>query len=436
MQDKQDTEASREITLEPDHEFRFEVEFNTKAQLKLVKGTAEIFGTELAVGITYTFTGRKAAVYTWHGCTLEVKGTFLVEYTANETPMTSYLNTHLALEQLRQNAKTGHNLGPRVLVIGPHDVGKTSLCKILVSYCLRQRGNPIYVSLDTTEGSITMPGTVTATCISSNIDVEEGFGSSATTAASMGSSTMPLAYYYGFENPSENVKLYKLVTSCLSEAIRSRMAVDEECRNSGFIIDTAGLVDQVGYDIIKHVVENFSVNVLIVLGHERLYSDMSRIFSNKNVSVVKLSKSGGVVERDRQFKTRLQRSKIHEYFYGTPKCELSPYSMLVNYDDIKVWRVGDVIAPSSALPLGMEGSSNETQVVKVDNFDMCLHSILAILNADQDEHENRLLESNVAGFVYVSDVDDEKRKVTILSPSPGRLPKKHILMGSFKWMES
>ncbi|KAK4511529.1 uncharacterized protein ATC70_012744 [Mucor velutinosus] len=436
MQDKQDTEPSREVTLEPDHEFRFEVEFNNKVQIKLAKGTAEIFGTELAVGITYTFTGRKAAVYTWHGCTLEIKGTFLVEYTANETPMTSYLNTHLALEQLRHRAKTEHELGPRVLVVGPHDVGKTSLCKILVSYSLKQGGKPIYVSLDTTEGSITMPGTVTATCISNIIDVEEGFGSSATTAASMGSSTMPLAYYYGFEDPSENVKLYKMVSSCLSNAIKSRMAVDDECRNSGFIIDTAGLIDQVGYDIIQHVIEEFSVNVLIVLGHERLYSDMNRMFSNKNVSVVKLSKSGGVVERDRQFKTRLQRTKIHEYFYGTPKCELSPYSMLVNYDDIKVWRVGDVIAPSSALPLGMEGSSNETQVVKVDNYDMCLHSILAILNADQDEHENRLLESNVAGFVYVSDVDDEKRKVTILSPSPGRLPKKHILMGSFKWMES
>lgn len=244
--------------MDPDHEFRFEVEFNNKVQIKLAKGTAEIFGTELAVGITYTFTGRKAAVYTWHGCTLEVKGTFLVEYSANETPMTSYLNTHLALEQLRQKAKDEINLGPRVLVIGPHDVGKTSLCKILVSYSLRQGGNPIYVSLDTTEGSITMPGTVTATCISNIIDVEEGFGSSATTAASMGSSTMPLAYYYGFEDPSENVKLYKLVTSRLSEAITSRMAVDEECRNSGFIIDTAGLIDQVGYDIIQHVIEDFA----------------------------------------------------------------------------------------------------------------------------------------------------------------------------------
>jgi polyribonucleotide 5'-hydroxyl-kinase len=84
---------------------------------------------------------------------LEVKGTFLVEYTANETPMTSYLNTHLALEQLRQKARKEQGEGPRVLVVGPHDVGKTSLCKILVSYSLRQGGNPIYVSLDTTEVS-------------------------------------------------------------------------------------------------------------------------------------------------------------------------------------------------------------------------------------------------------------------------------------------
>ncbi|KAI8877110.1 Clp1-domain-containing protein [Backusella circina FSU 941] len=439
MREKEEAEPVREVVLDSDHEFRFEVDFNAKVQIKLAKGTAEIFGTELAVGVTYTFTGRKAAVYTWHGCTLEISGQFLVEYTANETPMNSYLNTHLALEQMRRTAKTENNLGPRVLVVGPHDVGKTSLCKILVSYSLRQEGTPIYISLDTTEGSITMPGTITATCISNIIDIEEGFGSSATTAASMGSSTMPLAYYYGFESPDENVKLYKLITSKLAQAVKGRMAVDEDCRRSGFIIDTSGLIDQVGYDIIQHVIEEFSINIVIVLGHERLYSDMNRILSSKpdnSVSIVKLKKSGGVVERDKQFKSKLQRSKIHEYFYGTPKCELSPYSMLVNHDDLTIWRVGDVIAPSSALPIGMDSSSNETQVVKVDNYDMCLHSILAILNADKDEHENRLLERNVTGFIYISDVDEEKRKVTILSPSPGRLPKTHLLMGSFKWMES
>ncbi|KAG1054862.1 hypothetical protein G6F43_003150 [Rhizopus delemar] len=438
MPDDKNLDISREISLGPDHEFRFEVDFNTRAIVKLIQGTAEIFGTELAVGVEYSFTGRKAAVYTWHGCTLEVKGQFSVEYIANETPMTSYLNTHLALEQFRQRMKADKELGPRVLVIGPHDVGKTSLCKILASYSLKQGGTPIYVSLDTSEGSITMPGTVTATSIQHIIDVEEGFGSSATTAASIGSATMPLAYYYGFESPAENVKLYKLVTSKLADAVKSRMAVDEDCRTAGIVIDTSGLVDQVGYETIQHTIEAFDVNVVIVLGHERLYSDMNRILSAKQpeISIIKLSKSGGVVERDKQFKNLLQRTKVHEYFYGTPKCELSPYSMLINYDDVKIWRVGDVIAPSSALPLGMEGSSNETQVVKVDSHEMCLHSILAILNAAPDEHENRLLESNVVGFIYISDVNEEKRKLTILSPSPGRLPKQHLLMGSFKWMES
>lgn len=109
---------------------------------QLVKGTAEVFGTELALGVEYTFSGRKAAVYTWHGCTLEisffcsffscalrdcdhlqsltpqyVKGQFSVEYTANETPMTSYLNTHLALQQMRESAKQKGDVGPRVSLV-------------------------------------------------------------------------------------------------------------------------------------------------------------------------------------------------------------------------------------------------------------------------------------------------------------------------------
>jgi polyribonucleotide 5'-hydroxyl-kinase len=38
-----------------------------------------------------------------------------------------------------------------------------------------------------------------------------------------------------------------------------------------------------------------SVNVVVVLGHERLYSDMTRILRDKpEISVVKVAKSGGV----------------------------------------------------------------------------------------------------------------------------------------------
>jgi polyribonucleotide 5'-hydroxyl-kinase len=69
---------------------------------------------ELAPGNAYHFTGKKIAVFTWHGCTLELSGECSVEYTANETPMDSYLNLHLALEQMRVIASQQGENGPRV----------------------------------------------------------------------------------------------------------------------------------------------------------------------------------------------------------------------------------------------------------------------------------------------------------------------------------
>ncbi|RUS16866.1 Molybdopterin guanine dinucleotide synthesis protein B-domain-containing protein [Endogone sp. FLAS-F59071] len=418
--------------------------------------------------------------------------------------MTSYLNTHLAIEGLRQDAQDRREQGPRVMIIGPSDVGKTSLCKIFLSYALRQGRQPIFVSLDTNEGSITMPGTLTATSITHIIDVEEGFGSSATTAASMGSSTMPLAYYFGHPSPAENVKLYRIIMSRLAHSVKCRMAGDEEgepgtgsdelrkggdrrnggeditdsilgfkvggegTRVAGLIIDTTGLIDHVGYEIIQHAIEEFSdvlyspwrtaaVNVVVALGHERLYSDMVRILKdNANVSVLKLAKSGGVrhasfwgvayrrilvlvsscafaclkvVERDAVFRRQLQMNKIHEYFYGTPKCDLSPYNtifdsdlhfprFLHSYPRLITYALKHAyprsrsnqtlsspitgsLAPSSALPLGMDRAVSETQLVKVDAGDILLHSVLAVSNAETAEDEAGLIETNLAGFIYM-----------------------------------
>jgi polyribonucleotide 5'-hydroxyl-kinase len=45
-------------------------------------------------------------------------------YVAKETPMIFYLNIHTALEQLRAAAESSCTPGPRVLVVGPDDVGK------------------------------------------------------------------------------------------------------------------------------------------------------------------------------------------------------------------------------------------------------------------------------------------------------------------------
>jgi polyribonucleotide 5'-hydroxyl-kinase len=116
--------------------------------LKLLSGTAEIFGTELVSEQTYTFVGKKTAIYTYHGAILQVKGVPSVAYVAEETPMLSYVNLHFALEKLRQAAEDMRSRGPRVLILGSEDAGKTSLTKLLTSYAIRQGRKPIVVGLD------------------------------------------------------------------------------------------------------------------------------------------------------------------------------------------------------------------------------------------------------------------------------------------------
>lgn len=83
--------------------------------VQLISGRAELFGKELAPNRAYEFHGgMKVAIFTWEGCQLEIQGQPSVLYSAGETPMRSYLNVHLALENLRRRAQLEHTKGPKV----------------------------------------------------------------------------------------------------------------------------------------------------------------------------------------------------------------------------------------------------------------------------------------------------------------------------------
>lgn len=82
---------------------------------QLTSGKAEIFGSELVKNHKYSFTsGSKVAVFTWHGCLINMWGKTEVAYTASNTPMVMYMNIHSALEQMRIKADTEMSRGPRV----------------------------------------------------------------------------------------------------------------------------------------------------------------------------------------------------------------------------------------------------------------------------------------------------------------------------------
>ena len=151
-----------------------------------MKGCAEVFGAELGEGTTYLFGSEcKAAIFTWQGCTLQmssflpydvilptvnthvhVTGKPSTEYVSDETPMVSYMNLHLAFEQMRVKASmvernspsldTAQDIPdgpPRVLILGPENAGKTTACKILTNYAVRtgQGWSTMLVNVDLSE---------------------------------------------------------------------------------------------------------------------------------------------------------------------------------------------------------------------------------------------------------------------------------------------
>ncbi|XP_017693703.1 PREDICTED: polyribonucleotide 5'-hydroxyl-kinase Clp1 [Lepidothrix coronata] len=189
--------------LERETELRFEVEAAQTVQLELLTGMAEVFGTELTRNKKFTFdAGAKVAVFTWHGCTVQLSGRTEVAYVSRDTPMLLYLNTHTALEQMRRQAERDDERGPRVMVVGPTDVGKTTVCRLLLNYAVRLGRRPTFVELDVGQGSVSIPGTMGALYIERPADVEEGFSLQA-----------PLVYHFGSTTPGTNIKLYNKVSA-------------------------------------------------------------------------------------------------------------------------------------------------------------------------------------------------------------------------------
>lgn len=199
--------------------------------------------------------------------------------------MVSYVNVHFALERLRQEASVNRREGPRVVVVGPDNAGKTSLVKILTGYTTKIGRKPVVINLDCREGMLSIPGSLTAVAFSSIIDVEQGWGSSPMSGPSQVPVKLPLAYFYGLPSPEDSSKMYKPIATRLALAVTSKLAEDEEAQETGCIIDTPGTIShgKEGYDIIQHIVSEFSSWFLWILLCP-LHITADQMFSQRDIS--------------------------------------------------------------------------------------------------------------------------------------------------------
>lgn len=373
-------------------------------------------------GKPYEFTtGAKVAIFTYHGCTVHLRGKTDVSYVARETPMIQYLNCHSALEDMRVKSEDNGSNGPIVMIVGPTDVGKTTLCRILLNYAVRQGRCPLYVDLDPGQGSVSIPGTIGALLVERPATVEEGFSQKA-----------PLVYHFGHKSPGDNDVLYQTVISKLAEVVLDALKTNKRAKVSGVVINTCGWVKGAGYRHLLHAAKEFEVGAVFVIDQERLYNELLRDMPNF-VKVVFLPKSGGVVERSKAARAETRDLRIREYFYGQ-KSPLYPHSFDVKFSEMKVFKIGAPSLPDSCMPLGMKAEDNMTKLVAVQPGHNLLHHILAVSFAESAEDE--VILTNVAGFVCVENVDMERQVVTILSPQPRPLPNTVLLISELQFVDN
>lgn len=244
--------TQQQIELPPRNELRLEIPNNTKdttntVTVTLLKGEAEMFGTEIVSGVPLEFRNASIAIFTWYGCTLQIvnaiKGSM---YTSDKTCMVLYMNVNHNLNKLRRNAYK-HQLkhGPRILIAGDYGVGKTTLSRILSSYAVRNGWKPIYVDLDPSSGGLMelIPGCIGATPIECPIGSIQSTSKQRALNILPLHTQLPLLYYFGHESPVNNTNLWKIVVQSLYDTIQEReLNMNDDAKYAGTIIDCGKLI--------------------------------------------------------------------------------------------------------------------------------------------------------------------------------------------------
>ncbi|KAJ0971316.1 hypothetical protein J5N97_019275 [Dioscorea zingiberensis] len=173
-----------------------------------------------------------------------------------------------------------------------------------------------------------------------------------------------------------NGNRYFVQSTCakeLSWTLERQFSGNAESRAAGMVINTMGWV------LILHAIDTFNANIVLILGQRE-----------PNVDVVKLQKSGGVVlkKKKKRFVKKPGTLNSGLLLYGIMN-DLSLHSNIINFSDITT-------SIESAI-------THRLVLVPANKNHDLLHLVLAV---SYGKKPKQILSSNVAGFVYVTDIDD------------------------------
>ena len=67
--------------------------------------------------------------------------------------------------------------------------------------------------------------------------------------------------------------------------------------------------------------------------------DGSKISTDESITVLKLAKSGGCVDRDDAFMKQARQAQVRQYFFGDAKRTLSPHTQQVDFGQVSIYKI-------------------------------------------------------------------------------------------------
>jgi polyribonucleotide 5'-hydroxyl-kinase len=235
--------------------------------------------------------------------------------------------------------------------------------------------------------------------------------------------------------------------------VKSRAEEDEAARQGGVFIDTPGSIaagKSGNYEYIQHIISEFGVNIVLVLGSERLANDLKKKVDS-STTIIRLDKSRGCVDRDETYMKELRTQQIKEYFGLGGTMALDPRSYELNFADLTIYRIAastpsnhptsttndndedDFYEPSATISVSTNNTPSTT-LEKITASNMMQNSLLAVTFASPNASPEMVRDAATMGYVYVQNVDEGRRRIVLTSPMVGVVPRNAMVWGS--WPES
>ena len=455
--------------------------------------TAEIFGMELVLGHEYKIQrGTSIAIYSWHGCTIEMRGPTTMEYDASNHVMGDYVNLAGIIEQKRQRAEdenAGYLSAPRVLITGSDNSGKSTLALFLSNMALRKHRRPLMVELD--PGSLSchrqlpsLPGTISALHIDQTayelnqepvhvgrLNLHKGIDQGAPAAHLNPNYPIgkAVSFWFGSEDwRSDPAVFWKCMAqlSCIvnarEEVVDSNGAATSVVQADGVKLENltkGGLIvngpKNASPELVDEIVKLFKINMIAVVDDEPKYLHCIGKYGGpvEEESSASVSKEKNALIYLDAIESGEEEEKVEVVHLGKAGAVIPANSaedrnriMHMKFADyfhgperdmvchhciipLRELLIGQIVV--SAAPAVGQGWRSRFQLKPFEESPSRLrHSVLAVVLAPSYEE---VVQSTVTGLVWVRDVSDPEDPVNahlhVMLTSAGLLPSNYLLHG-------